>query len=175
MALTLEQNARIFKDVPQDIREWTRWWREALAALSDSIVGTVEVSLIEPIATDSLLGRATAGTGAVELVTCTAAGRALIDDASATAQRSTLGLGTSAVVDTGTSGAKVPLLNTANTWTLAQTFSAPPVVPSYTVAGVPSASPAGQLAFISNESGGAVLAFSDAAAWRRVTDRAVIS
>jgi hypothetical protein len=69
----------------------------------------------------------------------------------------------------------VPTLNLAHTWTLAQTFSAPPVVPSYAVAGVPSASPAAQIAYISNETGGAVLAFSDGTNWRRVTDRAIVS
>lgn len=41
--------------------------------------------------------------------------------------RTDLGLGTSALVNTGTSGATVPLLSTANTWTLAQTFTAAPV------------------------------------------------
>ena len=44
--------------------------------------------------TDRLLGRSTAGAGAIEEVICTAAGRALIDDADAAAQRTTLGLGT---------------------------------------------------------------------------------
>lgn len=48
---------------------------------------------------------------------------------------------------------------------------------SFTVATVPSASTAGAgaLIFVSNESGGAVTAFSDGTNWRRVTDRAVIS
>lgn len=45
-------------------------------------------------ATDKLLGRSSSGSGDVEEITCTAAGRALIDDADASAQRSTLGLGT---------------------------------------------------------------------------------
>lgn len=45
-------------------------------------------------ATDKLLGRSTAGSGSIEEIACTAAGRALIDDASASAQRTTLGLGT---------------------------------------------------------------------------------
>lgn len=45
-------------------------------------------------ATDRLLGRATAGAGVIEEIACTAAGRALLDDASATVQRTTLGLGT---------------------------------------------------------------------------------
>ncbi|MDB5540688.1 MAG: hypothetical protein JWQ89_2415 [Devosia sp.] len=47
---------------------------------------------------------------------------------------------------------------------------------SYTVATVPAASAgAGQLIFVTNESGGATLAFSDGASWRRTADRAVIS
>ncbi len=48
---------------------------------------------------------------------------------------------------------------------------------SYTVATVPSASIAGAGAqiYVSNESGGAVPAFSDGTSWRRVTDRAVVS
>jgi hypothetical protein len=45
----------------------------------------------------------------------------------------------------------------------------------YTVVGVPSASPAGQVIYVSDETGGAVLAFSDNTNWRRVTDRAVVS
>lgn len=43
-------------------------------------------------ATDRILGRSTAGAGDVEEITCTAAGRALLDDASASAQVTTLGL-----------------------------------------------------------------------------------
>lgn len=45
-------------------------------------------------ATDRILGRVSAGAGTVEEITCTAAGRALLDDADAAAQRTTLGLGT---------------------------------------------------------------------------------
>lgn len=47
-------------------------------------------------ATDKLLGRSTAGAGVIEEIACTSAGRALLDDASAEVQRSTLGLGTMA-------------------------------------------------------------------------------
>lgn len=45
-------------------------------------------------ATDKILGRQSVGAGVVEEIFCTAAGRALIDDADASAQRTTLGLGT---------------------------------------------------------------------------------
>lgn len=42
-------------------------------------------------ATDRLLGRSTAGAGDIEEIACTAAGRAILDDADAAAQRTTLG------------------------------------------------------------------------------------
>ena len=47
-------------------------------------------------ATDKLLGRSSAGAGVIEEISCTSAGRALLDDADAAAQRTTLGLGTAA-------------------------------------------------------------------------------
>lgn len=43
-------------------------------------------------ATDKVLGRSSVGAGDVEEIACTAAGRALLDDADAAAQRTTLGL-----------------------------------------------------------------------------------
>lgn len=43
-------------------------------------------------ATDKILGRQSAGSGTVEEITCTSAGRALLDDANAGEQRTTLGL-----------------------------------------------------------------------------------
>lgn len=46
---------------------------------------------------------------------------------------------------------------------------------TYTVATLPSANPAGRVIYISDEIGGAVLAFSDGTNWRRVTDRAIAS
>ena len=56
---------------------------------------TVSYAKIQNVsATDRLLGRSTAGAGDVEEIACTAAGRAILDDATAGDQRTTLGLGT---------------------------------------------------------------------------------
>ena len=68
----------------------------ATGAVTENKIGTSAVTYakIQNVsATDKLLGRFTAGAGNVEEITCTAAGRALLDDADATAQRTTLGLG----------------------------------------------------------------------------------
>lgn len=65
--------------------------------------GAVSYAKIQAVsATDRLLGRATAGAGVIEEITCTAAGRALLDDASAAAQRTTLGAAGSGAI--GASG-----------------------------------------------------------------------
>lgn len=54
--------------------------------------------------------------------------------------------------------------------------SGPVAVGSYTVATVPSAAlGAGQIIYVSNDSGGATLAFSDGTNWRRTSDNAIIS
>ena len=45
---------------------------------------------------------------------------------------------------------------------------------SYVKTSMPSASPAGQLIYVTNDVGGPVPAFSDGSNWRRTTDRAVI-
>lgn len=82
------------------------------AKLDDASVTYAKIQDVS--ATDRLLGRSTAGAGVVEEIPCTAAGRALLDDASATAQRTTLGLGSAATQAIGSSGATVPLLNGTN-------------------------------------------------------------
>lgn len=80
-------------------------------------------NILKASGSDIVFGRSSPGAGPAEEIALTAAGRALIDDASASAQRATLGLGSAAVQSTGTSGASVPLLNGANTWSGLQTFS----------------------------------------------------
>lgn len=63
------------------------------------------------------------GSGTWALADFSSAGRALVDDASAAAQRTTLGLGTAATATTGTSGTTVPLLDGNNTHSGTNTFS----------------------------------------------------
>lgn len=51
-----------------------------------------------------------------------------------------------------------------------------PILPSYTVATLPVAAAFTRgLIYVSDEAGGAVPAFSDGVAFRRVTDRAIVS
>jgi len=67
------------------------------ATLVTAQIGTAQVTyakIQDVSATDRVLGRSSLGAGVVEEIPCTAAGRALIDDADAAAQRTTLGLGT---------------------------------------------------------------------------------
>lgn len=49
------------------------------------------------------------------------------------------------------------------------------VLPTFTVTTLPSASTPAQMIYVSDESGGATIAFSDGTNWRRVQDRAIVS
>ena len=48
-------------------------------------------------------------------------------------------------------------------------------LPVYTVATIPTAANQGGMIFVSDETGGAIPAFSDGTNWRRATDRAIVS
>jgi hypothetical protein len=72
-----------------------------LFKLGDGATAWTSLAYVLPYfaATDKLLGRATAGAGPAEAIACTAAGRALLDDAAASNQRTTLGFGTDLLRD----------------------------------------------------------------------------
>ena len=97
--------------LPATITEWDGWSSypsaataglTLLSALSERAGsgladGSVTYAKIQDVsATDKILGRYSSGAGDVEEIACTAAGRAILDDATASDQRSTLGLGTMA-------------------------------------------------------------------------------
>ena len=63
--------------------------RDHVHALPDALVTYAKMQHVS--ATDKVLGRSTAGAGDVEEIACTAAGRAILDDANAAAQLATLG------------------------------------------------------------------------------------
>jgi hypothetical protein len=67
----------------------------------DIASSAVTYAKIQNVSADRLLGRSTAGAGVVEEITCTAFGRSLLDDDSASAARTTLGLGTIATAASG--------------------------------------------------------------------------
>src|SRR3990167_8266777 len=65
----------------------SEWGQIVAGDITDATITYAKIQNIS--ATDKVLGRSTAGAGATEEIACTAAGRALIDDADATAQRAT--------------------------------------------------------------------------------------
>lgn len=72
----------------------SNWTIDSLAVTNAKIADSaVTYSKIQNVSTtDRILGRSTAGAGVVQEIICTAAGRALLDDADAAAQRATLGV-----------------------------------------------------------------------------------
>ena len=78
-------------------------------------------------------------------------------------------IGTSVINDTGKEGVQI-----SNGWHLNFDGGGFPVCPSFTVATLPSHKTGGMI-FVSDETGGATLAFSDGANWRRFRDSLIVS
>ena len=74
--------------------------------------GVVYAEIQNVSATDKILGRSSSGAGVIEEISCTSAGRALLDDANASAQLTTLGAAGTAVQNTFTK-AQLPSTYTA--------------------------------------------------------------
>lgn len=77
--------------------------------LDNAVLGVLSVS-----GPDKILGRVSAGSGAVEEIACTSAGRALLDDASASAQRTTLSVSPTFTYDTRTALVAATVVSTVN-------------------------------------------------------------
>jgi hypothetical protein len=99
--------------------------------------------------------------------------------ASATAQNAVaigpnVGNASSNSVLIGSSGTNVFFLTSTGAFGLAGT-GAMYLLPNYAVASLPTVANLGGFIYVTDESGGAVPAFSDGANWRRVTDRAIVT
>lgn len=92
----------------------------------------------------------------------------VIDNSSSHIRVKALGSASAKLINTSNNGVEVTSGNQV------KFTGAVPVVPSYTVGSLPTAV-AGGVIYVSNETGGAVLAFSDGTNWRRSTDRAIVS
>lgn len=104
---------------------------------------------------DKVLGRSSSGAGPAEEIPCTVAGRALLDDVDAAAQRATLGLGSAAVKDAGTSGNSVPLLDGVNVWSGEQTVAN--ASPRLSLHDIDSLAPAAVATLAFRDSSGAIV------------------
>jgi hypothetical protein len=137
------------------------------ACLADSISDTLTLSagsgiiLMADAATDTIT---IAASGSGESIFATGGDMALITDVVIVSED--LGLITAAVTESYDLGSIV---------TSGIIVADALIVPTYTVTTLPPVDPQAQIIFVSNESGGAVLAFSDGTNWRRCTDRAIVT
>jgi len=115
------------------------WTINSNSVSTDNIAGSaVTYAKIQNVsATDKILGRSSSGAGVVEEISCTAAGRALIDDADATTQRTTLGLGS---ISTQASSAVAVTGGSINGTTIGATTASTGAFTSLSATGVIAAS-----------------------------------
>jgi hypothetical protein len=98
----------------------------AITNMPPSLISTTGSTSGQVIASSGPSGAAAWTTVTLSGLGGLAASNNLSDVANASTSRTNLGLGTAAVANIGTSGANVPLLNAANNWSVAQTFTIRP-------------------------------------------------
>lgn len=173
-------------DMPEQLKEWLRQVRNTLTTGSGLVAWTsvdksgANITDIPTRNHNDLLNEQ--GGSATELYHLTAAQHTDLTDAGDSAlhfhstdraRANHTGTQTLATIsDAGTIASQ-----DANNVSITGGTVAPTVLqaPTYTVATVPSAATAARIIYVSDEVGGAVLAFSDGTNWRRVTDRAIVS
>lgn len=95
----------------------------ATAGIADDAVTYAKIQNVT--STNRVLGRSSAGAGDIEEITCTAAGRALLDDADAAAQRSTLDVVSFTAMRTYASVGSIIIAVTDDTIAPGTTFTQP--------------------------------------------------
>jgi len=95
----------------------------AYGAGSNASFGTIAATGAVTFSAGGTLGDASGDVVVIKGVTVHATTAAFLNNSSASAWRSDLGLGTAATANTGTSGGTVPLLNGNNTWSGTNAFA----------------------------------------------------
>lgn len=173
----------VFKYVPQNVVEWARFFRDVT-----NQDGTVTDSQLRDSVGLSVIGRSVSTTGSPADITASANdqflrrrsdvvgfGSILDSDIPSTIARDTE-VTAAITAHEALSDPHPGYLTPAEGNAAYQQLGAIPILPTYTVATLPSAATyARGMIYVSDESGGAVVAFSDGTDWRRVTDRAVVT
>jgi hypothetical protein len=155
-----------FAYVPKDLREWTRFMQQAIVQ-ADANASISESDIPSTIARDTEVTNAVlahkAETDPHPTYTTAAEVASTISAASISESQITNSAILARVADNET---------ITGVWA----FSLAPKLPAYTVATLPSAATYTRgMIYVSDETGGATVAFSDGTNWRRVQDRAVVA
>ncbi len=157
-------------NVPRDLREWTKFFQEA-EVTADNTPSIADADIPATIARDSEVSS--------QISSAISNHVAAVDPhpTYTTAAEVSTAIAGAAITEAQITDSTILARNAGNeTISGAWIFSLPPRLPSYTVAGVPSAATYVRgLIYVSDEAGGPTVAFSDGTNWRRVQDYAVVS
>jgi hypothetical protein len=157
-------------NVPKDLREWSKFFSEAYVT-AEATPSIADADIPATIARDSEV------TSAISSAIAVHAAAADPHPTYTTAAEVSSAIAAASITESQvTDGSILARVGSTETITGAWSYSLPPRLPSYTVATLPSAvTYARGLIYVSDEAGGATVAFSDGAAWRRLQDLAVVS